>query len=178
MANRPLRQIVVLVVENITDWGHYGNVDVIDIYKGHSCLNKLNRLGGNLGDSEFKLKLSKWYDLASRLRQVKNEEANLRREICEEIFEGATGEFTKKQFVDSVEIKAKSTVNRSLDVAILDAIWENLTEAERSVIAYKPYLKTGDYKKAVKAGLIDTLFEAITEKPGMPTLEIINNKEV
>lgn len=121
---------------------------------------------------ELSMKVTDWQELSARLKQVKNEEAKLRREICEELFEGAAGEFSIKRRVGYLDVKATSKVNRKVDEAELDSVWELLREAEKACFKFKPTLQLAKYKALKKADLVVHLYDAITESPGMPTLEV------
>jgi hypothetical protein len=114
-------------------------------------------------------KLEKWMLLSSSLKRIKDEEMTLRREICEEIFAGEVGEFRKKAEYDGRTVTAISTVNRSVDKAVLSSIWEDLSEAEQDAINFKPEISVSKYKKLEGKLLLN---EAITVKPGAPTLEV------
>jgi hypothetical protein len=56
-----------------------------------------------------------------------------------------------------------------VDKAVLSSIWEDLSEAEQDAINFKPEISVSKYKKLEGKLLLN---EAITVKPGAPTLEV------
>jgi len=115
-------------------------------------------------------KLEKWAEASAKLKLYKEQEAKLRREICNEVFNGKIGEFTTKGEYEGTPIKAKSVLNRVIDKASLGAIWEELSDVEKEAIKLEPKLVMSAYRKIPE----DSLFhQAIIVKPGMPQLEII-----
>ena len=114
-------------------------------------------------------KIEHWMQLSDTLKSVKEEEAKLRREICDSLFKGKVGEFREKAVIDGYTVVATSKVNRTVDKAVLTSLWEALSEDEKACIEFKPDLKLTNYRKLNDN---DMLHEAITVKPGMPTLEV------
>ncbi len=115
-------------------------------------------------------KLAKWMQLSKLLKDTKEAELLLRKEICSEILKGRLGEIREKAIYDGHNIVVESKVNRSIDSAVLNAIWDSLTEEDTNCIEFKPSLKLANYRKLLRDSL---LHEAITEKPSeTPTLEV------
>ena len=114
-------------------------------------------------------KLKKWYELSQKVKELKAKEQRLRREICEEMFDGKLGEFAVGREYGNYSVKATSRVTRSIDETVLESIEEDLTAQELSCIKRKASLVLASYKKLPGDSL---LYEAITEKPAMPSLKL------
>ena len=110
-----------------------------------------------------------WLSLSQRLKDLKAEEASLRRQLCSELFEGKEGEFKTQLKLGSVVVTGKSSVNRKIDQAVLNTIIDELSDEERMCIRYKPELELKSYRKLPENSL---LHECITESPAMPTLDV------
>ena len=125
--------------------------------------------------------LTDWITTAANAKQYKASEAKQRRELCEEIFAGRTGKFTEKKLFDCIppnetetlhlEIVAKSTTSFKIDEAELQNLKNQglLTEADEACFERKLSVKEGAARKLPKNSVV---WRAITEKPGMPTLEV------
>jgi len=121
-------------------------------------------------------KISEWLVAQARLRHYKKLEADLRCEICDDMFGGRTGRFSEKSELDlengqHVMVKATSVTNRSVDEEMLHQLYADgfLTEADnlcfvRKLAIVEKYLN--------KAPSTSNVWKAITEKPGMPKLEV------
>lgn len=120
-------------------------------------------------------KIQEWGKLTMQLKAMKEQELNLRKEICDDLFEGRVGEFSVKTLVDGVPVKATSKLNRKLDEASLSVIWDDLSPEEQACIKHKPALQVGPFKKLEKDDKVDLLHEAITVVPATPTLEILSD---
>ena len=117
------------------------------------------------------LHVDKWKELATRLKSLKEEEADLRRDICAELIAGVemkNGIATYKGNVEGYDVTAKQSLSFSLDVAALGTIWDELSQAEQDCIELKPTLKIGPYKKLPEDSL---LHEAVVSRLAMPTLK-------
>lgn len=115
--------------------------------------------------------LQDWIELSALLKRAKEEEVIARRELCQRLVGNQLGEFSVKGEIDGITVKVTSRVNRTLDKAVLAALWEDLTESEKECIDFKPALKLANYRKL---SYDSTLHEAITEKPSeTPTLEVL-----
>jgi hypothetical protein len=112
-----------------------------------------------------------WKVKSQQLKKLKADEADMRREICEEIIAGApmdNGRVTIKTHADGYAIKAVQTLSFSIDVAALGAIWEHLTPEEQDCVVMKPTLNLTKYKQLTGASL---LHEAVVSRLAMPTLQ-------
>lgn len=116
-------------------------------------------------------KLLKWKELSLDLKDIKAEEAVLRRDLCEQIIaeaEMANGRVTITIHQDGYEVKATQTLSYTIDVAALGTIWDGLSQVEQDCVVMKPSLSLAAYKKLPEDSL---LHEAIVSKLAMPTLK-------
>jgi hypothetical protein len=114
--------------------------------------------------------IHKWKELSLKLKRIKEEEADLRREICQVVIADAemkNGRVTVKDYYDGMEVKATQTLSYTIDVAVLGTVWEHLSPEEQDAIVMKPSLSLAKYKKLPEDSL---LHEAVISKLAMPTL--------
>lgn len=117
-------------------------------------------------------KLSTWKKLQDQLKLIKEQELELRKEICSEILEGRIGEISEKATFEGTLVRVKMTVTRNVDEDVLSTIWSDLTIDEQQAIKFKPSLVLAGYRKLHDGAL---LHEAVTVKPSeTPTLEILD----
>lgn len=117
-------------------------------------------------------KIAKWKELASKLKSVKEEELQLRKEIAAEVIahaEMVNGRVTVRETLEGYPCKAVQALNYRLDLGVLGSIWENLSEVEKAAVKMKPTLQTGPYKKLPEDSL---LHEAVISTLATPTLEV------
>ncbi len=115
-------------------------------------------------------RLLEWKVMSEDLKLLKKKELQLRKELCNEMFDGKVGAFTETIREDGAfEAKATSKITTTLDAGTLDAVWEELPQAQRDCIAWKPSIKLRDYNKLAEGSLLS---EAITQKPATPTLKV------
>jgi len=117
-------------------------------------------------------KLEHWADLQRRLKSIKEEEMNLRRELCIGMIGShplENGRVTVKGEVGNLSYKASQALGYTVDQATLSSLWGSLSQDERDSIAYKPSLKLANYRKLSDDSL---LHEAITAKLSAPTLSV------
>ena len=103
----------------------------------------------------------------SQLKTLKAEELQLRKELSETLLGSAdigTHTITSGMFI----CKATKKVSYSLDRAILQDIWDSLSDEEMEAIDFKPSIKMREYKGLTA----ETIDEAITVKPAMPSIAI------
>lgn len=117
---------------------------------------------------EFLARIEKWQKLKKTLGETKDAEADLRREICEEMFDGKTGKFEVAVSDGDTVVTAKSKINVSLSYKDLLALIKeaSLTEDELKCYNLKVSLLTGVSKLPKES----RLRKAITSKPAMPEL--------
>jgi len=116
------------------------------------------------------LNIDKWKDMSVRLKKLKADEAELRRDICAELVDGIEmkkGIATYKGNVEGFDITAKQALGYSLDIAALGVIWDSLSDLEIACIKMEPKIVIGNYKKLPEDSL---LHEAVISKMAMPTL--------
>ena len=112
--------------------------------------------------------VKRWIKWKDDLAMAKENELNLRKEICEHILQGQI-KGSKKGTIGIYVLSASAKLNDKLDAELLKAIWPNLTPEEKACIKYKPNLIAAKYKK-LKSGV--KLNRCIDSKPGTPTLTL------
>lgn len=93
----------------------------------------------------------------------------MRKEICDDMLSGKLeGNVTVKS--GELKVVATAVLNRTIDQAVLESVWDDLTWEEQQCVEYKPKLVIGKYKEyeATESRLI----EAVTVKPGMAQLKV------
>jgi len=114
-------------------------------------------------------KFLEWRELSKKLKQLKEDEANLRVELCSSIFD-AHGEYkTTVIELEGFEIKAVAKINTKIDEAVFNSIYNKLSPEELNVVKLKPTLDKRKYNKLPEREVLDL---AIIETPGRPTLTI------
>ena len=122
----------------------------------------------------MKTKLQTWHEMATLLKVTKDREAELRRELCDELIGGAPmdkGRVTVKG-IDSdsnLQFTAVQTLSHRVDTSILDTLWSSMTELDKNAVVYKPALALAAYKKLPLNSL---LHEAVITTLAMPTLKV------
>lgn len=114
--------------------------------------------------------LLKHRELALKLKDVKEEESELRITICDDILNGEPYG-TNRFETDIFDIKSVKKKNFSLDKKISD-LYDDLSDEEMECIRFVPEINLKIYKSYKKEGLTDDLDELITVSDAMPTLEI------
>jgi len=110
-----------------------------------------------------------WKKIADRLKQLKVTEAKARKTLCAVLFDGDEGEFIKRIELNGYAIKGTSKVSRRLDEGILHAIHDELSDADKDAVRFKPVLNLRAYRQLLSNSV---LHEAVTESPAMPTLTV------
>jgi hypothetical protein len=114
-------------------------------------------------------KYMEWLALDQELKVLKAKEQMLRKELCEELFEGRVGEFKVDVDTDIYEVRATSKVNRKIDEQVYFSISEELSKEEKDCIKFKPSLDVRKWRKLPEDCILN---EAIVESPAMPVLEV------
>lgn len=114
-------------------------------------------------------KYMEWYSLLMKLQDIKEQEMKLRKELCENLFNGKVGRFVVTDKFPEFKAKATSKVTTSLDEDVLKEMYEELSELEQAAIKFKPTLVAKQYNKLPLTSL---LHEAVIQKPATPTLKI------
>jgi hypothetical protein len=123
--------------------------------------------------------ITKWQEASQGLDYYKKLEATLRRKICEEIFKDRTGKFstTEKLQFDTyyLRIKASSVTSLKVDEEMLVHLHQDglLTELDNNCFERKLHIKDGALRKIPTSSHV---WRAITEKPGMPKLEVTKHE--
>lgn len=117
--------------------------------------------------------LEEWYKLYTQLREIKEKEAHLRRQICGNLIDEQpdihSGKVQYKDIIGSFKIKAEQALYYKLDTEVLADIWDILTEDELDCIKLKPELVVVKLKKLDEDSI---LWSAVVTKPAMPTLTL------
>ena len=116
----------------------------------------------------IKEQVESWLKWKSNLAVAKENELNLRKEICEHILQGKV-KGSKKSSIGVYILTATAKLNIKIDSEHLETIWKELPPEEKACIKYKPSLIAAEYKKL--KGKI-TLNRCIDSKPGTPGLEL------
>lgn len=118
-------------------------------------------------------KLLYWSKLAQEVKDLKDKEMALRKELCsdfiQEVPAADIGKITFRTVIDNIKVKAEQPLNYKIDVEVLAALWKELSKEELECIKLKPTLVESSYKKLDKDAL---LHEAITTTLAAPTLTI------
>ena len=110
-----------------------------------------------------------WLDAAETLRAAKEQEMDLRREICDRLHEADTRYGTLNFDVHGFRLKATFGLSYKIDEAALEAIKGDLTEADLACIRWKPQLDVA----AFKALGSDLLNEIVIVAPAAPSLKAV-----
>ena len=116
-----------------------------------------------------------WLDAVEKLKDAQEWELRIRNSICELHLEDVL-EGSKTETFEDLKITATARLNRTVDRVVLDSIWEDLTPEEQAAINFKPDLRIGLYKPIEASGGL--LLEAVTVKPGQPSLKIVRIEDV
>jgi hypothetical protein len=114
-------------------------------------------------------KLIQWRKMSDDLKNLKEKEAKLRRELCGEFLKSKVPPCKNKFEYEGLEIEAVQGVSFKLDERVVDQIFPDLSDEEKNALNFKPALKLREYKKLPETAI---LREAVTMSPSMPTLKI------
>lgn len=103
------------------------------------------------------------------LAEAKKEEMRLRKILIAPMIDGKLEGSVTQQFGD-YKVTATAKVNRTIDVAVLDAIWEDLDDFGKAAVQFKPSLLLKEYRELEAEGHM--LMEAVTVKPGTPGIKV------
>lgn len=121
-------------------------------------------------------KLARWASVAVQLGKLKTEEASLRKELFDEGFPEPAVGTNYIDLANDYRLKGIHKLSYKVDEQALSATLEQLPEhVAAMLIKYKPDLVLSAYK-ALSDEDKCTMGEALTIKPGMPTLEIVAPK--
>jgi len=112
--------------------------------------------------------LRAWEGAKARLDSAKTDEMELRKKICSEILSiGQSG--AVKTTIGGFVVTATGKLNNKIDKEQLIAIQNDLSQAEKDCINWKPAIVAKEYKKL---GVKSILHQVITTTEGTPSLAI------
>lgn len=119
-------------------------------------------------------KLETWKQMDELLKETKKREAELRRELCEELTDGyelTNGRSTTKGYDEesNLDFTAVQSLSYTMDKVVLEAIWSDLTDVEQDAVVWKPELGLAKYRKISDDSLLQ---DAVISKLAMPTLKV------
>lgn len=117
-------------------------------------------------------KITDWLKCKVLLAELKPEEMELRKELCEKIL-GSKTEGTVNFPTSMGILAAVASINYSIDKAALDKIWKKLTLEEKACIKWTPDLRVGKFKALESNSRLQTV---LTTKPATPTLTLKEDK--
>lgn len=121
--------------------------------------------------------LARWETAAAEAKKLKTLENKLRVEVLDEFLEHPKEGTNYVDLDQGYRLKFDIKLNRKIDEAALPAVLKELPEGtEDSIIARKPTLKVGDYKKMSEEHR-RKVDEALIIKPASPAITIIPPKE-
>lgn len=115
-------------------------------------------------------KFERWQELSGILKTVKVEEMKLRKELAAEYLIDQVPPCKIDLYVGSIKIRVENGVSHALDAEVVNQIFEDLNDEEKSAMQFKPSLKLREYKKLPNDSLLK---EAVTVKPSAPTIKIL-----
>lgn len=122
----------------------------------------------SLDDVIAKDTIEKWIDASATLKAVKEEEMELRKEICNELQENEGGIGTKNYLVQGFKLKATFALSYKIDEDKLKELMEQLSDEEKACIKWKPSIDVTAFKKVES----DLLNEIVFATMSAPTLKV------
>ena len=113
--------------------------------------------------------LVEWAATKAEVTRLQKKERELRAEITKSML-GSKLEGSISDKTEVYKVTATAVLNRALDQAVLETLWDGLSWEEQQCVEYKPKLIAGKYKEFEK--LDSKLNEAVTVKPGMAQLKM------
>lgn len=110
----------------------------------------------------------KWIKLSNKLAQIKETEMDLRKQIADHILAGKV-KGSKTATIGKYKLSATAKVNTKIEREELQAIWPDLTAAEKAAVKFDPKLVAVEYKKVPANSIIHSV---ITDTPGAPSLSV------
>lgn len=114
-----------------------------------------------------------WIEAKAELSLAKANEMKLRLTISDRVLVGHQ-KGVKHLIVEGLDVAATGKINTTLDPELVDSLWPDLNQDERDCIKRKPELVAAKYKTLPDDSL---LHQAVTTKPGTPTLSVKPVKE-
>jgi hypothetical protein len=124
-------------------------------------------------------KLNKWYEMQEQVRDLKEKEAELRKEIFQSAFPNAKEGTNKLELAEGWVLNATLPINRKVDLAAFQAMKEQLLEHHIKVdqiVEFKPELSVKQYRCLTEeeVHLVDQ-FLIISE--GSPQMKVVLPKK-
>lgn len=113
-------------------------------------------------------KVELWLKAAEELKEVKENELSLRKDICDHILKGQV-KGSKKGTIGRYILNATAKLNQNIDKELLQAIWKELSPAEKASVKFTPSIIAKEYKELPDNSILN---RAIDSKPGTPSLEL------
>lgn len=107
------------------------------------------------------------------LKDAKKTEIELRAKIIG-AFRYTKTEGVEHKSVDGLDIDIAITLGmgRTIDVTMLEKVWESLTTEQQEAIEYKPKLIGSTFKQLVADGDAGKLVKVVIEKPSQATVKL------
>jgi len=122
-------------------------------------------------EMSIEYKVKEWHRLATLLKEAKQSEMQLRKDICIHMLKDIAKKGSKSGVIGNLKLKAKVDMAIKVsDEAVLDQIWDELTELERDCIKHKPEVIKSRFNDLDEDSMI---MIALEEKPSAPTLEVL-----
>ena len=110
-----------------------------------------------------------WITAKENLKAAQETEKNLRLAVAK--MAGTEEEGTHTISSQGLTIKVVNKYNRTVDMAAVDANWDNLSEKEKGCFAFKPSLVLKNYRE-VSSSMSSAMVQCIVTRKGMPTIEV------
>lgn len=124
-------------------------------------------------------KLARWFELTTKMDEIKAEEIALRKELFAGAFPDPTEGSAKNKLPldDGFILQGDYKINRSVDAAVVSALakGDNTAPLVGKLIDYKPSLVLKEWK-ALTDDDLKLVADMVIEKPGTPTLKIVKPK--
>lgn len=115
-----------------------------------------------------------WQTVSLALKELKDQEGLLRRELCEELFAQNVGKKKAVFEADGYRVTATPKSSVKFDEDVLQSLYVDFNDVEKATIKFKASLVKAKYDKLPEDSMVH---ECLTEKPGMPTLKLEEIKE-
>jgi len=118
-------------------------------------------------------KIKEWLILSGRLKNIKADEMELRKEIAEHILAGKI-KGTKSSTFGAYTLTASAKLNNKLDKELLQTMWPDMSKEEKNCFKFDPKIVDKEYKNLDAKSDVHRCVES---KPGTPTLKLKALKE-
>lgn len=118
-------------------------------------------------------KVKEWLIISGRLKSIKEDEMELRKEICDHILDGKI-KGAKSSTFGKYTMTATAKIGEKVDQDLLKVMWPELSKAEKACFKFKADLVSKEYKTLDAKS---NVHRAVDSKPGAPTLALKAMKE-